>query len=129
MSSKKVNLRSRQPRFLRSFQELAGFLHLNSLVGLIALQLLDGTSDDIMTELLVGPQSTLIIDINDVLGFELAKITTGWVFWVGEDGIISCKGNSVYAAKKNTHSVFVDGKSLQTLEELKAVLFQEGIIA
>lgn len=104
------------------FQELAGFLHLNNLVGLITLQLLDGTSNGIITKLLIGPQSTLIINIKDVLGFKTAKITTGWVFRVGEDGIISCKGNSVYAAKKFTYTVFVDGKFLQSLEELKAVL-------
>lgn len=36
---------------------------------------------------------------------------------------------SVYAAKKVSYSVSVDGKSPQALEELKAVLLQEGIIA
>lgn len=106
------------------FQERTGFLHLNNLADLIAPQLLDDLSDGIMAELLVGPQSILMIGIKDVLGFEPAKITTGWVFRVGEDGIISCKGNSIYAPRKFTHAIFFDGKSLETLEELKAVLLQ-----
>ncbi|EXL39780.1 hypothetical protein FOCG_17632 [Fusarium oxysporum f. sp. radicis-lycopersici 26381] len=111
------------------FQELAEFLHLNSLAGLVALQLLDGPRDRTKTELLVGPQGTLMMDTKDVLGFEPAQITTGWFFQVGEDGVISCKGNDVYAAKKNTHGVFQDSKPLPTLEALKAALLQEGIIA
>lgn len=36
------------------FQELAGILHYNNLVGLVALQLLDSQSDEFKTELLVG---------------------------------------------------------------------------
>lgn len=111
------------------FQDLAEFLHLNNLADLVALQLLDGPRERTYTELLVGPQSTLMMDTKDVLGFEPAKITTGWLFQVGNDGVISCKGNNVYAAKKNTHGVFQDSKPLTTLEALKAALFQEGIIA
>ncbi|KAK6208632.1 hypothetical protein QIS74_12150 [Colletotrichum tabaci] len=111
------------------FQELAEFLHLKNLAGLVALQLLDGPRDRTQTELLVGPQDTLMMDTKDVLGFEPAQITTGWFFQVGEDGVISCKGNDVYVAKKNTHAVFQDSKPLPTVESLKAVLLQEGIIA
>ncbi|KAG5763955.1 hypothetical protein H9Q72_007972 [Fusarium xylarioides] len=111
------------------FQELAEFLHLNNLAGLVALQLLDGPRDRTKTELLVGPQGTLMMDTKDALGFEPAQITTGWFFQVGEDGVISCKGNDVYAAKKNTHGVFQDSKPLPTLGALKAALLQEGIIA
>lgn len=69
-----------------------------------------------------------MMDTKDILGFEPAQITTGWSFQVGEDGVISCKGNDVYAAKKDTHAVFQDSKPL-TLEALKAALLQEGIIA
>ncbi|KAI3316992.1 hypothetical protein HD806DRAFT_399658 [Xylariaceae sp. AK1471] len=111
------------------FQELAEFLQLNNLAGLIALQLLDGPRDRTNTELLVGPQSTLMMNTKDILGLEPARITTGWFFQVGEDGIISCKGGDVYAPKKNAHAVFQDSKPLPTLEALKAALLQEGIIA
>lgn len=111
------------------FQELAEFLHINNLTGLVALQLLDSLRDRTKTELLVGPQGILMMDTKDILGFEPVQIITGWSFKVGEDGIISCKGNDVYAPKKNTHGVFQDWKPLTTLEELKAALFQEGIIA
>ncbi|KAH6886812.1 hypothetical protein B0T10DRAFT_563048 [Thelonectria olida] len=93
------------------FKELAEFLHLNNLAGLVALRLLDGPMDRTNTELLVGPQSTLTMDTKDVLGIEPAQITTGWFF------------------QKNTHGVFQDSKPLPTLEALKAVLLQEGIIA
>lgn len=111
------------------FQELAEFLQLNNLTGLVALQVLDGPKDQTNTELLVGSQSTLMMNTKEVLGFGPAQITTGWSFQVGEGGIISCKGNDIYAPKKNTHGVFQDSKLLPTLEELKAVLLQEGIIA
>ncbi|KAK0629984.1 hypothetical protein B0T17DRAFT_506495 [Bombardia bombarda] len=111
------------------FQELAEFLHFNNLAGLVALQLLDGPRGRTNTELLVGPESTLMMDTKDVLGLDPAQITTGWFFQVGEDGVISCKGNDVYAAKKNTHGVFQDSKPLPTLEALKEALLQEGIIA
>lgn len=111
------------------FHEFSEFLHLNNLASLIALQLLDGPRDRTETELLVGPQSTLIMDTKDIIGFEPAQITTGWSFQVGDDGIISCKGNDVYAEKKHTHGVFQDSKPLPTLEALKAALLQEGIIA
>ncbi|KND88466.1 hypothetical protein TOPH_06856 [Tolypocladium ophioglossoides CBS 100239] len=111
------------------FQELAGFLHFNNLAGLVALQLLDGPRDRTNTELLVGPQSTLMMDTKDVLGLDPAQITTGWFFKVGEDGVISCKGGDVYAPKKNTHGVFQDLKPLSTLETLKEALLEEGIIA
>ncbi|GJN72822.1 hypothetical protein VFPFJ_03198 [Purpureocillium lilacinum] len=110
------------------FQDLAQFLHSNNLADLVALQLLGGQSEGTSTELLIGPQSTLTLDTNDILGFEPAKITTGWLFQVGDDGVISCKGNDVYSKKKNTHQVFTDSKPL-TLEALKAALRQEGIIA
>ncbi|KAI0487153.1 hypothetical protein F4859DRAFT_502388 [Xylaria cf. heliscus] len=111
------------------FQKLAEFPQLNNLAGLVALQVLDGPKDQTNTELLVGSQSTPIMNTKEVLGFRPAQITTGWSFQVGEDGIISCKGNDVYAPKKNTHRVFQDAKLLPTLEELKVVLRQEGIIA
>ncbi|KAI0202829.1 hypothetical protein F4808DRAFT_467985 [Astrocystis sublimbata] len=93
------------------FQELAEFLHQNNLAGL------------------VGPQSTLMMDTKDVLGLEPAQMTTGWLFRVGEDGVISCKGNDIYAPKKNTHGVFQDSKPLPTVEALKEALLQEGVIA
>ncbi|RYC58589.1 hypothetical protein CHU98_g7620 [Xylaria longipes] len=111
------------------FQELAEFLHQNNLAGLVALQLLDGPSDRTSTELLVGPQSTLIMDTKDVLGLEPAQMTTGWLFRVGKDGVISCKGNNVYSPKKNTHGVFQDSKPFPTVEALKEALLQEGVIA
>ncbi|WQF89283.1 hypothetical protein CDEST_14297 [Colletotrichum destructivum] len=103
------------------FQELAEFLHLKNLADLVALPLLDGPRDWTKTELLVGPQGTLMMDTKDVLGFESAQITTSWFFQVGDDGVISCKSNDVYAAKKNTHAVFQDSKPLPTVEALKAV--------
>ncbi|KPM41997.1 hypothetical protein AK830_g4581 [Neonectria ditissima] len=111
------------------FRELAEFLHFNNLAGLVALQLLDGPRDRTNTELLVGPQSTLMMDTKDVFGLDPVQITTGWFFQVGEDGIISCKSSDVYAPKKNTHGVFQDSKPLPTLEALKEALFHEGIIA
>ncbi|RMJ09000.1 hypothetical protein CDV36_011393 [Fusarium kuroshium] len=62
------------------FRELAELLHLKSLAGLVALQLLDGPRDRTNTELLVGPQGTLMMDTKDVLGLAPAQITTGWFF-------------------------------------------------
>ncbi|KAI1816375.1 hypothetical protein GGS20DRAFT_583612 [Poronia punctata] len=85
-------------------RELAEFLHLNNLAGLVALQLLDDPRDRTRTELLIGPQGTLRMDKKDVLGFEPAEITTGWFF------------------QKNTHGVFQDSKPLPTLQALKAAL-------
>ena len=81
-------------------------MHSNNLADLVALQLLGGQSEGTSTELLIGPQSTLTLDTNDILGFEPAKITTGWLFQVGDDGVISCKGNDVYSKKKNTHRLY-----------------------
>ena len=111
------------------FQEFAGFLHDNNLADLIALQLLDGSQDTTRMELLVGPQSTLMVDQKDLIGFDPPRITTGWSFKVGDDGIISCKGGDVYAAKKNTHGVFQDSKPLPTVEALVEALRGEGVIA
>ncbi|KAI0408044.1 hypothetical protein F4802DRAFT_447427 [Xylaria palmicola] len=92
-------------------QELAEILHIHNLSGLVALQVLDGPRDRTSTELLVGPQSTIMMDTKDILGFEPAQLTTDWFFHMGED-VISCKGNDVYAPKKNTHGVFQDSKPL-----------------
>jgi len=115
-----------QPAF---FQELAAFLHSNNLADLVALQLLDGSESRKRMELLVGPQATLMVDEKDLTGFDPPRITTGWTFTVGNDGIISCKGNDVYSAKKNTHQVFQDAKPLPTVEALLEALRGEGIIA
>lgn len=100
------------------FQEFASFLHHNNLADLVALQLLDSPQNSTRMELLIGPQATLMVDEKDLIGFEPPRITTGWSlsFQVGDDGIISCKGNDVYAEKKNTHQVFTDSKPLPTVE-------------
>lgn len=112
------------------FQDFAGFLRDNNLADLVALQVLDGDQHGpTKTELLVGPQSTLMVDQEDLIGFEPARITTGWSFHVAEDGIISCKGDNVYAAKKHTHAVFQDSKPLPTVEALREALRDEGVIA
>jgi hypothetical protein len=111
------------------FQELAAFLHRNSLADLVALQLLTGSESRTKMELLVGPQATLMVHEKDLIGFDPPRITTGWTFRVGNDGIISCKGGDVYAAKKNTHQVFQDSKPLPTVEALLEALRGEGIIA
>lgn len=111
------------------FQELADFLHRNGLANLVALQLSDDSRDKTNMELLVGPQGTVMMDEKDLLGFNPPRITTGWSFKVGADGIISCKGNNVYAEKKHTHQVFQDSKPLPTVEALKEALRGEGIIA
>ncbi|KAH8776625.1 hypothetical protein F5883DRAFT_711426 [Diaporthe sp. PMI_573] len=115
-----------QPAF---FQELAAFLHSNNLADLVALQLLDGSESRKRIELLVGPQATLMVDKKDLIGFNLPCITTSWTFTVRNNGIISCKGNNVYSAKKNTHQVFQDSKPLPTVEALLEALRGEGIIA
>ncbi|KND86140.1 hypothetical protein TOPH_09238 [Tolypocladium ophioglossoides CBS 100239] len=111
------------------FRELAEFLHCSNLAGLIALQLLDGPRDKTNMELLAGPQSTVMMDEKDLIGFSPPRITTGWSFTVGDDGIICCKGNDVYSAKKNTQQVFQDSKPLPTVEALKEALRAEGVIA
>lgn len=110
------------------FHEFAVFLHGNNLADLVALQLLDGSQNSTRMELLVG-QSTLMVDEKDLIGFDPPRITTGWSFKIGEDGIISCKGNDIYAAKKNTHGVFQDSKPLPTVEALVEALRGEGVIA
>ncbi|KAJ9130463.1 hypothetical protein NKR23_g12191 [Pleurostoma richardsiae] len=111
------------------FQELADFLRCNGLADLIALQVLDSSRDKTNMELQVGPQGTVMMDEKDLIGFSPPRITTGWSFKVGDDGVISCKGNDVYSAKKNTHQVFQDSKPLPTVEALKEALREEGIIA
>jgi hypothetical protein len=80
-------------------------------------------------ELLIGPQATLMVDEKDLIGFERPRVTTGWSFHVRDDGIISCKGNDVYAEKKDIHQVFTDSKPLPTVEVLKEALRKEGLIA
>ncbi|KAH7157732.1 hypothetical protein B0J13DRAFT_581773 [Dactylonectria estremocensis] len=70
--------------------------------------LLDSSKDRTNTELLVGPKSALIMDTNDVFGFNPAQVTTGWFFQVEKDEIISCKGCDVYAPKNSTYEVFQD---------------------
>ncbi|KKZ62098.1 hypothetical protein EMCG_03415 [[Emmonsia] crescens] len=117
---------STEPKF---FQEFANFLRHNNLADLIALQLLDSSRNSTSMELLVGPQGTLMVDEKDLIGFDPPRITTGWSFKVGDDGVISCKGNDVYAAKKNTHGVFQDSKPLHTVEALMEALRGEGVIA
>ncbi|QPG95464.1 hypothetical protein C2857_000762 [Epichloe festucae Fl1] len=47
--------------------ELAEFMHLNKLAGLVALSLLDDPGDRTNTELLVGPHCTLMMDTEVVL--------------------------------------------------------------
>jgi hypothetical protein len=111
------------------FHELADFLHRNNLANLVALQLSDDTRDNTNMELLIGSQSTLMMDEKDLVGFSPPRIITGWSFKVADDGTISCKGNDVYAAKKNTHQVFQDSKPLTTIKALKQALLEEGIIA
>ncbi|GAB0134124.1 hypothetical protein EsDP_00002508 [Epichloe bromicola] len=71
--------------------ELAEFMHLNKLAGLVALSLLDGPGDRTNTELLVGSHCTLMMDTEDVLGLDPARIATGWSFQEGEKGVISRK--------------------------------------
>ncbi|KAJ5246657.1 hypothetical protein N7468_001640 [Penicillium chermesinum] len=110
------------------FKEFADFLRQNNLADLLALELLDGPQDHIYKELQVGPQATVLLNEKDVIGLGLSTITTGWSFKVGDNGIISCKGGTVYSPKKNTHGVFVDSKPL-TVESLKKALRGEGIIA
>ena len=110
------------------FEEFADFLHRNNLADLLALELLDGPQDHIQKELQVGPQATVLFHEKDVIGLSPSTITTGWSFKVGDDGIISCKGGTVYSAKKNTHGVFIDSKPL-TVESLKKALRGEGVIA
>jgi hypothetical protein len=73
------------------FLEFANLLHCNNLADLVALQLLDRSQDSTRMELLIGPQATLMVDEKDFIGFERLRITTGWSFHVGDDGIISCK--------------------------------------
>ena len=113
----------------RFFLEFANFLHRNNLADLVALQLLDSSQNSTRMELLIGSQGTLVVDEKDLIGFGRPRVTTGWSFHVGDDGIISCKGNDVYAAKKNTHQVFTDSKPLPTVEALKEALHKEGLIA
>lgn len=112
------------PAFFRDF---ADFLYRNDLADLLALELLDSPQDHVQKELQVGPQSTVLFHEKDVIGLSPSTITTGWSFKVGDDGIISCKGGTVYSPKKDTHAVFVDSKPL-TVEALKKALRGEGII-
>lgn len=111
------------------FQEFSGFLRGNKLDDLVALQLLDGSQHSTRMELLVGQHDTLMVDEKDLIGFDPPCITTGWSFHVGDDGIISCKGNDVYSDKKNTHQVFQDAKPLPTIEALVQALRREGVIS
>ncbi|KAG7140706.1 hypothetical protein HYQ45_002423 [Verticillium longisporum] len=110
------------------FREFADFLRRNNLADLLALELLDGPQNNIQKELQVGPQATVLFHEEDVIGLSLPTITTGWSFKLGDDGIISCKGGTVYSAKKDTHHVFVDSKPFATVEALKNALRGEGII-
>lgn len=111
------------------FLEFASFLRKNSLTNLVALQLLDGSQHKTRMELLVGEQQTLMVDEKDLVGFDPPRITTGWSFHVGDDGIISCKGNDVYASKKDTHQVFQDSKPLPNVKALVQALREAKVIA
>jgi hypothetical protein len=59
------------------FLEFANFLQRNNLADLVALQVLDGAQEDTKIELLVSPQSTLIVDEKDLIGFDPPRLTTG----------------------------------------------------
>ncbi|KAF2092865.1 hypothetical protein NA57DRAFT_49665, partial [Rhizodiscina lignyota] len=112
------------------FQGLAAFLHRNKLTGLVALQALEDCRQNTNMELQIGPEATVMLDERDVVGMGAIRMTTGWSFRVADDGIISCKGNDVYAPKTNSnHQVFKDSKPLPDVEALKAALRNEGVIA
>ncbi|KAK4186182.1 hypothetical protein QBC35DRAFT_516392 [Podospora australis] len=92
------------------FHEFADFLRANHLTNLIALEVLDAGDKEVrQMALQVGPSP----------------------LFIGNDGIITCSGGTVYAPKKNNiaHQVFVDSKPLPTVEALKLALCSEGIIA
>ena len=76
-----------------------------------------------------GAVRVWMVDEKDLIGFERPRITTGWSFHIGDDGIISYKGNDVYAEKKDTHQVFTDSKPLRTVVALREALHEEGLIA
>ncbi|EXK26971.1 hypothetical protein FOMG_16411 [Fusarium oxysporum f. sp. melonis 26406] len=85
-------------RFAYIFQELAEFLRLNYLTDLVALQLLGGPRDQVNTDLLVGPQSTLMMNAEDVLGLDPSRIITGRVNpdttdWMGSTALFAAVAN------------------------------------
>lgn len=63
-----------------------------------------------------------------VLGVGQSRVTTGWSFKVGNDGIILASGRIVYSANKNTHMVFIDSKPLTTIKALKRIPHDKGFI-
>lgn len=112
------------------FQDFADLLHDNKLAGLVALQVLDTCQESTKIEFEVGPQGIVMLDEKDVLQLGLTRMTTGWSFGVGDDGIISCTGNGTHAPKTNaSHQVFVDTKPIPDVDALKTALREEGVVA
>ena len=61
----------------------ASFLHKNNPIDLVALEVLDGHQDGTKTELLVGPQSALVMDQKDLIGFDRPSMVDHWLVLPG----------------------------------------------
>lgn len=110
------------------FEDLAKFLRDKDLADLIALEVIHESEKMRCVEFVAG-ESTVVLAEKDTVDLEFPSITTGWSFHVSGDGIISYSGGTVYAAKKKGHAVFVDSKSLPTVDALIETLKRNGILA
>ena len=112
------------------FSELAQYLVVNDLSGVLGLQVLNRPTlpQEQMLEFVLGEKATAILREQDVNHGGIYR-TTGWSFGQNDDGIISVKGSESHAkTTKGTHQVFINGKPLPTVEAVKDVLRKEGVI-
>ncbi|MCJ1410071.1 hypothetical protein MMC19_004156 [Ptychographa xylographoides] len=112
------------------FPLLAQHLLRNSLTGVLGLQVLDhqAASTGEMLEFVLGEEGTARLRAPDANHGGMYRIT-GWSFRQDNDGIVSVSGRESHAqTTKNTHRVFIGSKPLPTIDAVKNVLRDEGII-
>ena len=111
--------------FLR---ELIEYIQSNKLEGLFGLEVLREGSQEQFAEFDLGKDGgTIMLKASEANYGRIYRIT-GWSFEEA-DGIVSCSGGTVHAAKKDgNHQVFVDSKPLRGVPELRMALEEAKII-
>lgn len=119
-----VDFESVNPAF---FHEFIYYLRTKGLTNVLGLQVLDKEPWKEMVEIVLQDSGTVMLNAESVKIGSKYKVT-GWVTRVG-DGMVTFKGGESHATTtKGTHQVFVDGKPLPTIDALRELLREEGII-
>ncbi|KAI9764295.1 MAG: hypothetical protein M1840_008586 [Geoglossum simile] len=109
------------------FEELIEYLHNHALASVLGLQVLYEGQSKQMVEFVLKDVGTVMLDVSEAKYGTISRVT-GWVV-SGEGGLVEFKGAEAHAkTTKDTHQVFINGKVLSDLAELKLLLKDEGII-